>query len=127
MSFSPPELLARAEIARPLFSIFVEAALKGTVVLLVAWALARALRHTSASIRHLIWTAGLAGVLIIPLLTIVMPRVEIALPELGVAESPRVVPAANGDEARTVTPSAVVASNVAVTDAPIPTPVALVA
>lgn len=80
MSFSPLELLAREEIARPLFSALAEAALKGTLLLLGAWALARLTRRGSASIRHLIWTAGLASVLVLPVMTAVIPRLEIAWP-----------------------------------------------
>ena len=61
MSFSPLDILARADIARPVFPVVLEATVKGTVVLVVAWGLTRLLRHASASIRHLIWTAGLAA------------------------------------------------------------------
>lgn len=117
MSFSPLDVLAGAEVARPVFSLFLEAALKGTVVLVAAWALTRALRHASASVRHLIWTAGLAGVLIMPLLTIVTPRLEIAVPTIVARETPPAVASVNRDEASVPSPVAIAASNLAVTDA----------
>jgi beta-lactamase regulating signal transducer with metallopeptidase domain len=118
MSFSPLVLLARAEIARPLFSVVLEAAVKGTLVLLVAWALTRVLRHASASIRHLIWTAGLVGVLLMPLLTAVTPRFEIALPTFAAVESPRVVGILARNEIPTESPSAVVPTNRVATHTP---------
>jgi beta-lactamase regulating signal transducer with metallopeptidase domain len=89
MSFSPVDLLARGEIARPLFTVFFIAALKGSLLLLLAWGLTRALRQASASIRHLIWTAGLAGVLVMPLLALVTPRLEVSLPTIDAAAPPR--------------------------------------
>ena len=117
MSFSPLDILARADIARSVFSVVLEATLKGTIVLVVAWGLARVLRQASASIRHLIWTAGLAGVLIMPLLTVVTPRLEVSLPKIATAEPPRVVVTATRDEPTAESPAAIVTSNAEATTA----------
>jgi beta-lactamase regulating signal transducer with metallopeptidase domain len=123
MSVSPLDLFARAEIARPLFSVFLEAALKGTVVLAAAWALTRALRHASASIRHFIWTAGLAGVLIMPLLATLTPRLEIALPVLAAGDAPGAVASASRVETPAASPSAIVAPSDAAAGMSVRTPV----
>jgi beta-lactamase regulating signal transducer with metallopeptidase domain len=122
MSVSALDLLARGEIARPMFAVFLEAAVKGTVVLIVAWALTRTLRHASASIRHLVWTVGLAGVLIMPVLSVVTPRLEILVPEFAAA--PRSVVSVARDESPAASPISSVASTGAATDASVRTPVA---
>src|SRR5262245_32337004 len=46
---------------------------KATLILGAAWAGAALLRRASASARHLIWSIGLVGVLILPFLSKVVP------------------------------------------------------
>ena len=60
-------------------------ALKATVVLLLACALALSLRRASAALRHLVWAAAVCGVL-------VLPAASFLLPEWSVAEFPAVIP-----------------------------------
>lgn len=47
--------------------------IKSAVVLAVAGFIASALRRQSAALRHAIWTAGLIGALVVPLLSITLP------------------------------------------------------
>ena len=58
-------------------SILFDASVKGTVLLVLAWVLTRLLRSASAAVRHLIWAGALAGMLVIPVLTVVVPHVEL--------------------------------------------------
>ena len=55
------------------FSVWMGAALKSTVVLSAAWVAAFVLRRRSAAARHLVWTAAAAAVLALPWLSISMP------------------------------------------------------
>jgi len=59
-----------------LFSMFIGAALKSTVVLSIAWVFTLLLRRRSAAARHLVWTAAAAAVVALPLLTVALPAVH---------------------------------------------------
>jgi len=48
-------------------------AAKSCIVLLIAWAATRCLRHQSASSRHLVWLAGFGILLLLPVFTLVVP------------------------------------------------------
>ena len=58
-------------------SILFDASVKGTVLLVLPGMLTRLLRSASAAVRHLIWAGALAGMLVIPVLTVVVPHVEL--------------------------------------------------
>jgi TonB family protein len=62
------------------FSLFVGAALKSTVVLGAAWLVAMVLRGRSAAALHLVWTAGSAALLTLPLLCLAIPAVRVTVP-----------------------------------------------
>src|ERR1039458_6185724 len=62
------------------FSLFVGAALKSTVVLGAAWLVAMVLRGRSAAALHLVWTAGSAALLTLPLLSLAIPAVRVTVP-----------------------------------------------
>ena len=62
------------------FSLFVGAALKSTVVLGAAWLVAMGLRGRSAAALHLVWTAGAAALLMLPLLSLAIPAVRVTVP-----------------------------------------------
>lgn len=47
---------------------------KETLLLLAAWGVCLMLCRASAAVRHLIWTAALGGVLLLPLLSLSLPR-----------------------------------------------------
>ena len=48
-------------------------ALRATVILCVAWGVARVLHRASAATRHLVWTTAIAGVLALPVLQAYVP------------------------------------------------------
>ena len=52
---------------------------KATALLLAAWLICLCLRRTSAAARHLAWIAALSGVLLLPLLSVSLPRWNVAL------------------------------------------------
>jgi HEAT repeat protein/beta-lactamase regulating signal transducer with metallopeptidase domain len=47
--------------------------LKGTLLLLAVFLVAGGLRRASAGVRHLVWSAGIAAVLLLPLVSLVLP------------------------------------------------------
>ena len=58
--------------------------LKGTLLLVVALAIAGLLRHSSAAVRHLVWGTGLAMLLALPLASLLPWR----LPVIGLVQTP---------------------------------------
>ena len=63
---STPQLAA-------LFAVLVDAALRGSVILLAALAATRLMKRRSAAARHLVWVVALASMLSLPLLARVLP------------------------------------------------------
>jgi beta-lactamase regulating signal transducer with metallopeptidase domain len=62
-------------------------AVKATVILLLAVLAAALLRRSSAAMRHLVWLAGMGGVLLLPLVAAVSPAWELrVLPAPGTLE-----------------------------------------
>jgi TonB family protein len=55
-------------------------ALKGTVVLGMAWIVAIVLRNRSAAWRHLIWTSAFGALLALPVLSAVLPALPVGVP-----------------------------------------------
>jgi carboxyl-terminal processing protease len=76
-------------------ALLLDAALKGTALLVVACVLAVALRRAGAARRHLLWALALAGLLVLPVLGLLLPRWQLPLtsPWAGETET-RAVPAA---------------------------------
>jgi beta-lactamase regulating signal transducer with metallopeptidase domain/ketosteroid isomerase-like protein len=79
---SPESLVPQA------WALLLETTVKGSLLLLGVALAAMALRHRSAADRHLAWTIGVIGLLVLPVLVLVVPDWPVALPE-GVG---RVVP-----------------------------------
>lgn len=80
---------------------FLDATVKGTVLLLGAFLAARLLRSRPAAVRHLVWAAALTGLLCLPVLSGVLPRIEVpGLPRImadtGVESSPAAAAAPPG-------------------------------
>jgi TonB family protein len=59
-----------------------ELILKATVILLIAFAIAAALRRASAAMRHLVWVAAFACLLALPLISTLAPKWAPARPRL---------------------------------------------
>ena len=79
--------LGSATAAR-LLGAWVTVSLKGSVLIVVAWIVTRAIRRGSAAVRHAIWTSALAGMLVLPILAGVVPRIELAgLPDVRLPRS----------------------------------------
>ena len=60
--------------------VFVEAAVRGSVVLLVALIASHLLRRRSAAARHLVWVGAIVVQLALPLFTLWGPRWDVAMP-----------------------------------------------
>jgi len=65
---------------------------KGALVLAGAWIATALLRRRAAALRHLLWLAALVGVALIPPLTLVMPRAELAVLPAEAAVAPAAQP-----------------------------------
>jgi TonB family protein len=59
------------------FALWIEAAIKSTSVLGVAWLITFALRRRSAAVRHLVWTAAAAAVLALPFFSLWLPALRV--------------------------------------------------
>ncbi|HEX2188455.1 MAG TPA: M56 family metallopeptidase, partial [Longimicrobiaceae bacterium] len=57
-----------------LAALLLDAALRGSVLLLLAWGATRLVRRAPAAARHLVWCAALGGVVLLPVLGAVVPR-----------------------------------------------------
>lgn len=56
-----------------------EVSLRGSLLIVIAWAATRLLHRGSAAIRHLIWASALGGMLLIPLLGAIVPSVRLSV------------------------------------------------
>lgn len=67
--------------------------LKGSLVLSLAWVLARAVRSGSAATRYAVWIAALAGLLALPVLPVAVPGANLAwvTSPVSIPESPQAV------------------------------------
>ena len=92
-----------------LLLLLVEASVKGSALLLLAWVATRFMRTGSAASRHLAWAIALAGMLAMPILSIALPPLSVSgLPRLRPADSLAVrSPASQIERQETVTISAV--------------------
>ena len=53
--------------------VLADAAVKGTILLGLAWGVTAGLRRGSAAVRHWVWMAAMAGLVALPVLGVVMP------------------------------------------------------
>ncbi len=79
-------------------------ALKGAVLLFIAWLAARALARAPAALRHLVWSVAALGLFLVPFLDVALPGVGV--PVLPPTQ-PRGEPVAPADLPRMVEPLAV--------------------
>jgi TonB family protein len=70
--------------------------LKGTALLLLAWAISKAFRRVSAAVRHLVWTFALVATLVLPFLASAFPEWHVAfkLPDRTATDRAPALPAA---------------------------------
>src|SRR5580704_14214480 len=78
-------------------------ALKGTLVLMAAGGLSVALRRAAAAARHLVWTVAFAALLLLPLLSLAIPRWTVTVRQSPVRAA---APLRAGGAAATVSRSA---------------------
>src|SRR4029079_13546438 len=64
-----------------------DAVAKATILFLIAGLAAFLLRHRSAALRHMIWTLALIAVLVLPALSIVLPRWQLNVVTIESASS----------------------------------------
>lgn len=62
------------------FAAATDTAIKVAFLLALACIVARALWHSSAALRHLVWTAAIAGALIVPILALTLPAWHVPIP-----------------------------------------------
>jgi beta-lactamase regulating signal transducer with metallopeptidase domain len=91
-------------------------AVRATLILLAAFLVTRLIRGTSAATRHLVWTAAVAGVLVLPLLSAVLPSWNVPVVTIR-AKLDAPIDAALGSEVR---PQSVAAERNAPTATPAP-------
>jgi beta-lactamase regulating signal transducer with metallopeptidase domain len=88
-----------------MMSILFDASIKGSVLLALAWAITRIFRNASAAAKHLVWCAALCGMVMIPILSTVVPRIPvnvlrpIAMPALPRGSAFASTPAPRADTA----------------------------
>ncbi|MDX1660448.1 MAG: M56 family metallopeptidase [Gemmatimonadota bacterium] len=59
--------------------LLIDIAVKGSLVLIAGWGLARALEGRSAAVRHLVWSATLGALAALPLLSVALPEWRLAV------------------------------------------------
>ncbi len=69
-----------SEAALVWLPVFVDAAIKGALLLALAWAATRPMRRSSAAARHLMWLVAVSGLGALPILSLLLPGWNV-LPE----------------------------------------------
>jgi len=70
-------------------TILIDALLKSTLLLTVAWTAAACLKRAPAAARHLVWFAAFAAIAALPLLTGALPAISVAVPDaVGLTGAP---------------------------------------
>lgn len=93
---------------------------RATTILAVAWLLSRALKGAAAATRHAVWSVALASLILLPVVSLVLPRFDIPAPATQPANS---MPANDVPGAVAVMPGLVPSGHVH-TEAPRATPAA---
>src|SRR5215472_5116432 len=67
-------------------------AIRGTLILMFAFAAAGLMRRASAAARHLLWASTLAGLLVLPAAVRLGPAVQVPVPMLAAPAAPVAAP-----------------------------------
>src|SRR6188474_1053685 len=71
-------------------AVFLDLVGKASVILVGTALIAAALRRASASTRHFVWTLGLLSALVVPALTLAIPRWELPIVRVAASTPPPV-------------------------------------
>lgn len=74
--------------ASTILGLILEVAVKGTLLIAAAGFAAFAMRGAAASLRHLLWSFAIVAMLVIPALTVVLPRWQMGMIPLPATSSP---------------------------------------
>ena len=89
---------------------FVDAAVRGAVVLVIALVLTHLLRRRTAAARHLVWVGAIVVQLLLPLFAMWGPRWQLAIPERLASFLPVTLPTSSPSDTRKSKESLVVSS-----------------
>ena len=109
--------------------LIIDAVVKSTMVLLAAGAVTLLLRRSSAAVRHLVWTVALVSALVLPAMSLMLPRwsapvVRLPRPEMTTTALPMriTIPSPRRDAISRPTPSASRRGDVSSADGVAPVP-----
>lgn len=74
-----PQTNAMGALWTPALGLLLDFAVKGLVLMALAWLAALAMRRASAAARHLVWALALGGLLALPVLSLVMPKWQLPI------------------------------------------------
>ena len=66
-------------LCRDMLDIGLDSAIKGMVLLIAAWGVSRMLKSRAASVRHLVWLAAMAGMVLLPVFSAGLPAWRLAV------------------------------------------------
>ena len=81
-------------------------AIRGTLILVVAFVAAGLMRRASAAARHLLWASALAGLLVLPAVVRLGPAVQVPVPMLATTSAPALAPVAESGPTFELAPTA---------------------
>src|SRR5438445_11332391 len=84
-------ILAVAGVCSASSLLFVDAAVKGTALLVLAPIAAMILRRDSAATRHLVWLLAIVAMLVLPVLSAMLPQWRVLPGWAGISPEPVVV------------------------------------
>ena len=75
------DLVAGSDAAGAFTAVMVPLAVKSALILGAAGIITHLLRSSAAALRHLVWLTAMVGVLLLPIIAVVLPAVDVPLPE----------------------------------------------
>lgn len=80
------------EFCQQALGVLADSTAKGAILLLLAWAIALAMKRASAAARHLVWALALGGLLMLPVLSLALPKWQLPILPRRVATAPAIKP-----------------------------------